>query len=131
MVLKGVMVSARTMKKTLLILAALFGILPATAGAQFSYTTNDNMIVITGCSDPGLAVVIPDMIDGLAVTAVADGVFSNRKLLRSLTIGTNVVSIGPRAFQGCKATVYHMAGTRGWGKTFGGRPTAFWPMPGQ
>jgi hypothetical protein len=42
----------------------------------------------------------------------------------------NAPSVDSTAFSGDNnATVYYMPGARGWGSTFGGRPTAPWPLP--
>jgi hypothetical protein len=72
--------------------------------------------------------------------------------LARVTLGTNVISIGDYAFWFCtnlsgvyfegnppslgssvfsgdnKATVYYLPGTTGWLPTFGGLPTALWPL---
>jgi hypothetical protein len=44
--------------------------LPAPLQAQFTYTTNNGAITITQYTGPGGAVVIPDTINGLPVTAI-------------------------------------------------------------
>ena len=45
--------------------------LPAAVQAQdFTYTTNNGAITITGYTGPGGAVTIPDMINGLPVTSI-------------------------------------------------------------
>jgi hypothetical protein len=38
----------------------------------------------------------------------------------------NSPSLGAQVFQNDNATVFYLAGTTGWGPTFGGRPTALW-----
>jgi len=80
-------------------------------------------------------------------------VFQGCRSLANITIPSSVNSLGSWAFSGCadlqgayfegnapssgsslfsgdtNATVYYMPGTLGWGTTFGGRPTAPWPLP--
>ena len=71
------------------------------ATAQFSYTTKNGGITITGYSGPGGNVAIPSAINGLPVTAIADGAFQNQSNLNVLTIPNSVTNIGSRAFAGC------------------------------
>ncbi len=109
-----------------------------------SGVTNIEDQAFTGCS--GLAgVEIPN-----SVAAIGMGAFSSCTSLTSVTVGRGVVGIEDSAFAGCvslagayfrgdapsvgdsvfanadRATVYYLAGTLGWGATFGGRPTALW-----
>jgi hypothetical protein len=126
----------------------------AVAQAEFSYTTTNGTITITGCTGSGGAVTIPDTINGLPVTGIASSVFYQCTSLTNLTIGNSVTSIGNWAFYSCtnlsgvyfkgnapslggssvfsgdnNATVYYLAATTGWGTTYGGRPTAVWWIP--
>ncbi|HOC55664.1 MAG TPA: leucine-rich repeat protein [Verrucomicrobiota bacterium] len=78
---------------------------PSTVQAQvcFSYVTNAGTITITrGCGCSG-ALTIPDTIDGLPVTGIADGAFffCGGLTPRSITIPDSVTSIGARAFADC------------------------------
>jgi PKD repeat protein len=85
-----------------------------------------------------------------SVTSIRYGAFSLCTSMTSVMIGNSVTSIGDSAFYGCfaltgvyfqgnapsigsgvfynanNATVYYLAGTTGWGSTFGSRPTALW-----
>ncbi len=88
-----------------------------------------------------------------SVTIIGDGAFIGCWSLTSIIIPNSVTSIGIQAFRVCTslrgiyfkgnapsfdydvfggdtlATVYYLAGTKGWGSTFGDRPTAVWSLP--
>ncbi len=67
----------------------------------FSYITNgDNTVTITGCTGAG-DVTIPDTINGLTVSSIADGAFQNNSSLTSITIPAGITSLGSSAFSGC------------------------------
>jgi hypothetical protein len=79
--------------------------LPAVVQAQFTYTTNNGTITITGYTGPGGAVTIPLTINGLRVTAIGDWAFYNDNggrpqpyVLTSITIPNFVTNIGSYAF---------------------------------
>ena len=101
----------------------------------------------TGCTGlPGVA--LPH-----SVTNIGMGAFSGCTNLGWVTAGRGVAAIDDVAFGGCSsltgaffwgnapvvsvnaftnagnATVYYLAGSTGWGPTFGGRPTALWNPP--
>src|ERR1035438_9088035 len=80
----------------LLLLAA-----PVMVQAQFTYTTNNGAITITGYTGPGGAVIIPDKTDGLPVTSIGNKAFGESTNLTSITIPSSVTSIGPGAFYYC------------------------------
>jgi len=91
------------------------------------------------------SITIPD-----SVKSVEDDAFSRCSSLVGVTIPAKVANIGNRAFVSCpnlkgvyvkgnaprlgqdvfkntpNAIVYYLPGTTGWGKEFGGRPTAVW-----
>ncbi len=99
--------------------------LPAVTQAQFTYTTNNNAITITGDTNIPVngVVVIPGTINGLPVTVIGEGAFGSSTvtsvtipnsitnieqlafrgcgILASVALGTNVISIGASAFQSC------------------------------
>jgi hypothetical protein len=75
--------------------------LPAALQAQFTYTTNNGAITITGYTGPGGDVTIPDTIDGLPVTSIGLIAFYACTSLSSVTIPNSVTSIGSGAFRGC------------------------------
>ena len=76
--------------------------LSAAAHAQdFTYTTNNDTITITGYTGPGGLVTIPVVIDGLAVTRIGDGAFYACSGLTHVAIPNSVTNIGNWAFYGC------------------------------
>ena len=74
---------------------------PATAQAQFTFTTNaDGSLSITGYIGLPRAVTIPSMIGGLTVTSIgADAFYGNS--ITNITIPGSVTSIGDSAFNSC------------------------------
>jgi hypothetical protein len=85
----------------ILLLLLLLLTLPAAVEAQFTCTTNNGTITITGYTGPGGAVTIPNVINGYPVTAIGFGAFFNCTSLTSVSIGTSVTSIGGRTFENC------------------------------
>ena len=87
---------------------------------------------------------------GTSVTNIGDNAFLLCTRLPNITLPSSLASIGTKAFHICssltavyfkgnapilgketfdrerKATIYYLPGTTGWGKEFGGRPTAVW-----
>ena len=84
-----------------MLLLLLLLTLPAAMQAQFSYTTNNGAITITGYTGPGGAVTIPDTITDLPVTSIGDSAFAECTSLTSVTIGKSVTNIGLTAFVAC------------------------------
>jgi len=91
----------RRAAQTGMLLLLLLLTLPAAVQAQFNYTTNSGGITITGYTGPGGDVTIPDTINGLPVTGIADGAFESRWTVRSLTNPNSVTRIGAFAFYMC------------------------------
>ena len=75
--------------------------LPSVVQSQFTYTTNNGAITITGYTGPGGAVTIPSTITGLPVTTIGTSAFFNNFALTSVTIPNSVTSIGVSAFDSC------------------------------
>ena len=86
---------------TALLALLLLLALPVAVQAQFSYTTNNGTITITGYSGPGGDVTIPDTINGLPVTSIGRSAFSFRTSLTSVTIPTGIINIEDYAFSQC------------------------------
>jgi hypothetical protein len=89
------------MKRTLLALLGFSLFAAPIARAQFTYTTENGTITITGYYGSGGAVVIPDTINGLPVTRIGTGAFEGSKNLTNVTIPNSVTSINPSAFANC------------------------------
>ena len=83
------------------LLAATVLALPTVAQAQFTYTTKNSTVTITGYTGPGGAVTIPANINGYPVTGIGNYAFDACHSLTSVTIGNNVTSIGDWAFEYC------------------------------
>jgi hypothetical protein len=72
--------------------------------AQFTYTTNNGTITITGYAGTNNDVVIPSTIDGLPVTSIGTNAFLNAYYtVTSVTIPDSVTSIGDGAFADCSS----------------------------
>lgn len=70
------------------------------AQAQFTVTTNDGAITITGYSGGAEAVIIPAMIDGHPVVAIGQEAFAFTDVA-GVTIPDSITSIGYEAFDAC------------------------------
>src|SRR5476649_2511503 len=68
-------------------------------GSIYTYSTNaDGSANIVAYAGPPWVVTIPTNINGLTVTSIGENAFADTALT-SVTIGTNVTSIGDYAFQ--------------------------------
>jgi hypothetical protein len=116
--------------------------------------TIGNGVTTIGESAFGGCIHLASVSIGTSVTNIGNGAFAACYGLTSVTIPDSVTNIGDWAFENCTslkavyfqgnapsvrgssvfagdsiATVYYLAGTTGWGSTFGGRPTAPWYRP--
>ena len=78
-------------------------LLPEVVEAQFTFTTNNGAITITGYAGNGGAVAIPDTLDGYAVTGIGDYAFENCNNLTSITIGNGITNVGAAPFLYCSS----------------------------
>ena len=77
---------------------------PASAETEgyLSYTISNGEATITDCSAAITgALVIPDVLGGASVTAIAEGAFSYCPGLTSIAFGPYITSVGDAAFLGC------------------------------
>lgn len=85
-------------------LSLLFVLLmPAVVRAQFTFTTNNGAITITGYTGSGGAVVIPSTTNGLPVTAIGNLAFDESSSLTSVAIPNSVTTLGNGAFEFCSS----------------------------
>ncbi len=76
-------------------------LLPAAVQAQYTYTTDNGTITITGYTGPGGDVTIPSTVNGLPVTSIGNYAFYNNTSMTSVTIPDSVTYIGYSAFWDC------------------------------
>jgi hypothetical protein len=90
------------MKKSLLLTTILGSAIlaPSALHAQFTYTTNNGTVAITGYTGPDGDVIIPGTLDGFPVASIGDSAFKGRGVI-SVTIPDSVTRIGKSAFSSC------------------------------
>lgn len=76
-------------------------LLPAVAQAQFTFTTNNGAITITGYTGTNATVVIPDTTNGFPVTTIGVNAFKSITNLTGVTISDSITNIGDGAFWNC------------------------------
>jgi hypothetical protein len=81
-------------------MALLLGAAPI-AQAQFTFTTNNAGLTITGYSGAGGDLVIPSVTNGLPVTAIGTNAFLSKTGLNNVTIPGSVAVIAYKAFAQC------------------------------
>jgi hypothetical protein len=94
------------MKTTSLSSIILAFLLPATAPAgaeslDYTFVTTDGAVTITGYRGPGGPAAIPNTIDGLPVTRIADRAFFGCTIITSVSIPGSVTHVGDYAFYSC------------------------------
>ena len=102
--------------------------LPAVVQAEdYTYWSDGGAITITRYTGPGGAVTIPSTINGLPVTSIGWGAFSECTSLTRVFFQGHAPNVGSYVFDSDNnAIVYYLPGTTGWGTTLGGRPTMLW-----
>lgn len=58
----------------------------------YTYESNGIFITITACAEDATGIIIPETIDGLPVTTIADGVFTNCRSMKTLTLPASITS---------------------------------------
>jgi len=84
-----------------LLFAVLVLGLSVPARAQFEYITNNGAITITGYEGTDRSLVIPDSINDMQVTGIANAAFENHTNLNYVVIPETVTHLGTSAFSGC------------------------------
>jgi hypothetical protein len=86
---------------------ALLGVLSAAVrAADFTYSTANNEITITGYTGTSWVVNVPATIGGLPVTRIGDNAFQNNANITNVSVPAGVVSIGNSAFYFCSNLTY-------------------------
>lgn len=70
---------------------------------NYMYTEKDNQITVTGHNNPVGKLTIPETINGMPVTKIAYGAFSDCEMITSVSIPATVSLIDLHAFNGCKS----------------------------
>jgi hypothetical protein len=82
--------------------SAISSVVTPSSLLEFTCTTSNGQITITGYNGSAATVEIPATIDGLPVTSIGDTAFQG-KSLTGVTIPSGVRSIGYKAFEGCQS----------------------------
>ena len=91
------------MKEIIKITVGLFLLLavPVDMQGQLLFTTNNNVITVTGYSGSAGALTIPSVTNGYPVTIIAANAFNSLTSLTAVTIPTSITNLGQSAFFDC------------------------------
>ena len=73
----------------------------ATNGVTYSLSDDESYYTVTGYEGTSTEIVIPDTVDGVAVTTIADSAFQDKQRITSITVPNSVTYIGDLAFYDC------------------------------
>ncbi|MBQ8321686.1 MAG: leucine-rich repeat domain-containing protein, partial [Clostridia bacterium] len=100
-----VIVKFMTVSTTVLV-PAIYNNLPGTtATSEFTYTTQNDEVTITGFIGSSTEIIIPAHINRVPVRFVGEGVFSNKENIKTVTIPDSITVIGRVAFYNCKRMI--------------------------
>jgi hypothetical protein len=88
-----------------ILLALVIVSVPAALQAQFTFTTNNGALTITGYTGPGGDVTIPDTTNGMPVTSIGNSAFYGQTSPTSVAIPNSVTNIGSYAFYYCTSLI--------------------------
>ncbi|MBR2283655.1 MAG: leucine-rich repeat protein [Ruminococcus sp.] len=77
----------------------------ASSYGDLTYTAYSDHVTITACDQSAVSVTVPETIDGLPVTEIANKAFMYCSSLESLTLPDSIESIGSYAFWECRKMV--------------------------
>jgi hypothetical protein len=93
-------IKSATRKPTLLVAAVLFA-LPCVMQAQFTCTTNNGVVTITGYTGNPTKLSIPSVTNGYPVTSIGFSAFANFTALTTVFIPGSITNVGNGTFGGC------------------------------
>ncbi len=82
-------------------MAAIFWSPLLAASQDFTYVISNGEVAITGYSGLAAEIVIPNTIEGLPVTRIAEAAFQENEFIISLTMGAHITHIEDLAFYDC------------------------------
>ncbi len=119
--------------------------------AQFTFTTNNGAITITGCSGNPVRLTVPGSTNGYPVTTIGGAAFNSLSKLTTVIFPASISNLSNGAFAYCSsltgvyfqgnapglggadvffqtvhAIIYYLPGTTGWGSRLSGQPTVLW-----
>lgn len=80
---------------------ALLWLIAVSAQAQFTFTTNNGNLTITGYTGPGGNVIIPSETNGFPVTTISANAFYNKTNVTGVTIPDSITGMGTNSFGFC------------------------------
>jgi hypothetical protein len=97
--------------KTNILVAAFLYLLSSVGQAQFTFTTNNAAITITGYTGTNSTVIIPGTTNGYPVGTIGTNAFISHYTVTNLTIPDSVTNIAFQAFAACSGLTTVIMGT--------------------